>query len=470
MRNRGQERMQRAWRYVDAHFKTMIGDLREVCRHPSTRDNPEGLEATRACIAAKMRRAGLSPGRCDVPGGNALVHAAAPGTSDGSVLFYNHYDVVLPGENASWSTGDPFEPAIVDGKLIARGVSDDKGPLYSRLHAVEALMADGEELPVGVKFLVEGDEESGSRSLHRFVQESPEAFRELARADACVWENGRIDAAGHPWLRMGVRGSVGFDLVVTTARADVHGRMGATIPSASWRLVWALSTLKTPVERVAIRGFYDRVIPPSAEDLEVLREFPYDEEGQRARLGIDSYLGGATGEALKRRVYLEPSVSICALEAGEPHFGVRGIVPHTARARVSFYLVADQRPQEVRRLLREHLDAHGFADVEIVGGENAHNRPVRTPVDTPFRARAIAAAKHVYEKPMVTELTQLGAGPACLFRDAWPEMPIVGFGPGNTNGNHHAPDENLIVEDYRSAVKYVIALLCSYDNDGKEAA
>lgn len=456
------ERMQKAFDYVDEHFDSMLEELKAVCAFCSTAADPEGLEATRGHIVAKMESLALSPRLHPVEGGNALISAGYEGSCGETLLFYNHYDVVEPGKFENWTIRDPFDARIADGRIYARGVSDNKGALYSRLHAVQAMLAVSGESPVGLKFLVEGDEEISSPSMHRFIKTQSETFRELTRADVCVWENGCNDDSGHSWLRMGVRGSAAFDLRVTTSNTDVHGRMGAAVPSASWRMVWALATLKTPGERVAIEGFYDRVLPAAERDLEVLRAFPYEEKAMKQRMGFSEYLGNAEGEELKRRVYMEPSLSICGLEAGEVHNGVRGIVPHTAYARVSFYLVADQAPSELGGMLRRHFDRHGFPDVEITrcGGTD---RPVRTPVDTPFRKRACDVAAEVFSQPMVVELTQLGAGPAGVFRDAWPELPIVGFGPANTGGNHHAPDENLKLDDYKNAVKYLIALFYSYE-------
>ena len=178
-------------------------------------------------------------------------------------------------------------------------------------------------------------------------------------------------------------------------------------------------------------------------------------------LQLRSFVRGATGEQLKEQMYMEPSFSVCALDAGEPHNGVRGIVPHTAYARISFYLVADQNPDDVEKKLRAHLQKRGFGDVEVTrcGGESY---PVRTRPDHPFRYRACAAAERVYAKPMVIELTQMGAGPASVFRDAWPELPIFGMGPANTTANHHAPEENMSVEHYKNAVKCLIELCYSY--------
>lgn len=458
----GAERLNEIFEYIDVHSHEMLGDLKDVCRFRSVAGDIEGLEATRRYIETKMTKIGLRCSRHEVEGGNALLTSERSGTTNNTILFYNHYDVVEEGRKELWMTGAPFQAEVFDGTIYARGISDNKGGLFSRLHAVQAILAVCGTLPATVKFLIEGDEETSSPSMFRFAKEHPEEFRSLTEADVCVWENGRKDESGHPWARFGVRGSCAFDLRVTTAKSDVHSRMGATIPSASWRLVWALASLKDADEKVRIDGFYDRVIPPTESDFEVLRQFPYEERAQKEKLGIKGYLLGATGEALKRRVYLEPSLSICGLEAGEVHDGVRGIVPGKAYARISFYLVADQDPSELGSLLRKHLDKHGFSDVEVVQAGGA-NRPVRTSVDIPFRARLCEAAAKVYKEPMVIELTQLGGGPAIAIRNAWPEIPIVGFGPGNTGSNHHAPDENLKLQDYWEAVKHVAALLCSYD-------
>lgn len=456
------EQIQKVYDYIDEHFEDMLKELKELCACPSVAKNSEGLEATRVHIAAKMKAIGLMPQTHSVEGGNALISAHIEGDSPETLLFYNHYDVVEPGRRENWRIPDPFDARIIDGRIYARGVSDNKGALYSRLHAVQAVSAvNGGKMPVGVKFLFEGDEETSSASMYSFKEEHPDVFRELIRSDVCVWENGCNDHEGHSWLRMGVRGSIAFDLRVKTAKTDVHGRMGATVPSASWRLIWALSTLKGPDERIAIDGFYDRVIPATESDREVLRNFPYDERALKETMGFTSYLTDATGEELKRRIYMEPSLSVCGLEAGEVHNGVRGIVPHKAYARISFYLVADQDPSELEGLLRRHLDTHGFSDVEV-RQSGVFNRPVRTPVDIPFRTRACNAAEGVFKRPMVVELTQLGGGPAGAFRDVWPQIPIVGFGPANTDGNHHAPDENLRLEDYKNAVKYLAALFYSY--------
>lgn len=448
------------FQYVDDHFDRMVEELKELCSCRSVAGDEKGLEDTRRWIGDKLAFAGISGKLHPVAGGNALISAEVPaGRSPEkapALLLYNHYDVVEEGKHERW-TGAPFRPEVRDGVLYGRGVSDNKGPLLSRIQAVEAILAVRGSLPVNVKFLFEGDEETSSPSMARFAAAQPEEFRALTKADACLWENGRRDESGRPWARFGVRGSISFDLSVKTAAKDVHARMGTIVPSASWRLIWALSTLKGVDERIAIEGFYDDVRPVTAAEEAILNAFPYEEDRTREKLGLPAFLRNATGLELKKQIYMEPSLSVCGLEAGEMYNGPRGIVPHKASAKIAFYLVANQDPKKVEEQLRAHLIRHGFSDIEVTAGGG--NTPVRTPVDIPLKDILIRSAAKVYAEPMVIEPTALGGGPAIYFHRAWPDMPIVGVGPGNTNGNHHAPDENLKLDDYKASIKHMIALI-----------
>lgn len=452
--------LQRYFDYVDAHESDFIDDLKTICACRSVAGDQHGLEAARSFLLNKFSEIGIKTESLEVKDGNAMIYGFCKGAKDQTILLYNHYDVVEEGARENWATHNPFELAKKDGKLIARGVSDNKGALMARIHAVQTILKLRASLPVNVKFFVEGDEESASPSMFRYQQENMDQFRDKTKSDVCFWENGRIDNNGYPWARFGVRGNCSFNLKVTTGNSDVHGRMGATVPSASWRLIWALASLKDANEKILIDNFYDDVLPATESELKILQNFPYEEAATKKRLGIKQYLLNATGEALKRRIYLEPTLSVCGLEAGELYNGPRGIVPHTAWARISFYLVANQNPEKVHQQLKAYLCKNGFPDVEVefLGG----SFPVKTSPDLPIKDQLCETATLVYDKPMVIELTQLGAGPAIAFRRAWPDVPIVGVGPANTGSNHHAPNENISVLDYKNAIKYMIAFMLNY--------
>lgn len=453
-------KLDKIYSYMDAHQGEYFRELQEFIGYGSTASCPEEREKARTFIEKRFQKAGIPVKRVPISEGNALICGCMPGRGKRTVLLYNHYDVVEPGDPQKWTSGAPYQLTEQNGYLYGRGVSDNKGPLLSRIQAIEAVLKVTGELPVNVHFLFEGDEESGSPSMMRFAKTKPEEFRKYVQADVCFWENGRRQGNGGPWARYGVRGNCTFILKVRTANHDVHGRMGAVIPSASWRLVWALSTLKGTDERIRIPGFYDNIIQPTDEEMKVLEEFPYDEKEKQEKMGLEQFVLGASGTELKRRLYFEPTMSICGLEAGEMYKGPRGIVPHEATARVSCYLVANQDPDRIAQGMRQYLLEQGFGDVEVVYEEGTV--PVKTPIQIPETALLEKAALQVYEKPLVKEITQLGGGPAIALRWVQPDLKIIGIGPGNTNANHHSPDENIRKEDYLKSMKMLAAFLFTY--------
>lgn len=451
--------IKKAFDYVDKNFDSMIEELREVCSYRSVEGDQEGLRQTREYILRKMKDIGLNTELHEVPEGNPIIFSEKEGMLNNTLLFYNHYDVVPEGPVECWKH-HPFECEIENGKLYARGVSDNKGGLFSRLHAIQAITSAEKELPIGVKFLVEGDEESCSPSLYKFAEENQGLFKNLISADGCIWENGRKDENGYPWARFGVRGGLEAELSVKTSEKDIHERNGAIVPNAAWRLVWALASIKDKNENVLIEGFYDDVLDLTEQDKKVLEDFPYNEQELKDNIGIDKYLLDLKGYDLKKRLYAEPAVTINGIESGKMYETIRSINPHYAYARVHFSLAANQDPERIKILFRRHLDKNGFSDVHIE--YKGQNTPVRTPVDVRLKDIIYKAAELVYQKPMVLELTALGGGPGILFRKHWPDMPIIGIGPASTGSGHHSPDENLVLEDYKEAIKHIIALLYTY--------
>lgn len=451
--------LEKAFEYVDTYFDQMLEELKGICSYRSVSTDCQGIKDTVDFIINKMDQLGLEVSRYDVKDGNPLLLGWKQGESDKTLMFYNHYDVVTEGALERWDS-NPYKPEIRDGRIWARGISDNKGPLICRLHAYEALRSACDKLPVSVKFFSEGDEEALSVSMKKFIEENPEQFKEITRADAVIWENSRNDERDRPWASFGVGGEVGIELSVKSVKEDAHARMGVILPNSAWRLVWALASLKDAEEHILVEHFYDKLAPVSEADRQVLEAFPYEEDEIRERYGIDQFLLDKTGYELKERIYTQPSLTICGIDAGEAANGLRGVVPCFSKAKLSCRLMMDQSADEIAQLIRDHLVKQGFGDIEVTITDSVS--PVRTSPDIPLRKCLEECAALVYEDPLVIELAQLGAGPAMLFRQAWQNVPIVGIGPGNTGSAHHAPNENLYLEHYRKAVKMNIALMLNF--------
>ncbi len=444
--------------YLEGHMDQSIAELSRLCTQPSISAQNIGLEECAGQVAEMLRQRGF---RVEVlpTGGAPAVFAEREGRSRKTLLFYNHYDVQPPEPLELWDS-PPFTPTLRDGKLYARGVSDDKGHITSRLFAIDAILATAGGLPCNIKFLVEGEEEAGSVSLAGFVRD----HRQKLAADACIWESGGVDHREVPNQYLGMRGICYVELSVETAEVDVHSGLGGSIfPNPAWRLVWALNSLKGPDGRVRIPGFYDPVQPPSRRDRELFAALPEMAEEYRQRYGVKYFLNGLEGGVeLRLAAVFEPTCTICGLTSGYQGPGTKTVLPRLASAKVDFRLVPDQTPEQVLEGLRRHLDTEGFADIQItpLGGEP----PARTDPDHPFVKLVVEAARPIYGQPQQIIPMIGGSGPNHAFIHTL-GVPIASAGIGYPGSRAHAPNENIRLDLYLKGAKHIARVLEEF---GKE--
>lgn len=438
--------------YLEQNLDRSLEELSRLVAQPSVGAQHWGLQECAALVAQMLQARGFEV-QVMKTAGAPVVYGERRGKSDRTLLIYNHYDVQPPEPLELWET-PPFEPSRRDGKLYGRGVSDDKGHIVSRLFAIDSLLEAGGELPCTIKFIIEGEEETASVNLYRFVTE----HQELLKADACMWEFGGVDHTDTPVQYLGLRGICYVELSVDLLSTDVHSGLGGSIfPNAAWRLVWALSTLKGPDEKILIPGFYDRIRQPSARDVELLAALDDPTEDYKKRYGVPYFIKGLTGGVdLKVEEIFSPTCTICGLTSGYQGPGSKTVLPARASAKIDFRLIPDQDPADILKKLRAHLDAQGFTDVQItdLGGD----APARTDPDHPFIQLVAKLAEEVYETPQKLIPMSGGSGPNHPFVHVL-GLPVATAGIGYPDTKAHAPNENIRIDLYLKHARHMARVI-----------
>lgn len=444
--------MERFAAYIDANRERFRAELADLIRLPSVAAQNRGIAETAAFVAQRLQRLGAETRLLTADGGNPMVYATI-GNGPRTLLIYDHYDV-QPAEPLELWDSPPFELTERDGKWYGRGVADNKGNLMLRIQAIEAWLATQGELPIKIIFAIEGEEETSSRTLPAICRD----YADLLRADGCLWETGGVDLSERPTVTCGAKGIQYVELVARGASYDLHSSYATFVPNPAWRLTWALNTLKVPDGRVRIPGFYDRVRPPSEADLAALATIPSgDDDALLASFGLSEFLDGVRGIERLRRHLFEPTCTICGLVSGYTGEGSKTVLPNEARAKIDFRLVPDMEPAEVLHLLRRHLDAEGFSDIEIIdlGGEH----PARGPLDAAIVQAAIASAREVYGSEPILYPTMAGTGPIYPLCTALGTPVASGAGCGYHGTRVHSPNENIRVADYWRAMQWMGSLI-----------
>jgi acetylornithine deacetylase/succinyl-diaminopimelate desuccinylase-like protein len=419
------------------------------------RNLAETAGAVRALLEAEGFVVAAYPG---LAGGPILIAEAGPqGHTEGqqhavpTLLVYNHYDVQPEAPLALWDS-PPFVLTERAGHLYGRGVADDKGEFVARLAAVRALRAQhGGQLPLKLKWLIEGEEEVGSPSLASFVAEHAPALA----ADACLWEAGGVDASGRLVLYAGLKGIICLELRAKVAESDLHSSLGAVVDNPIYRLAKAIASMRDEHGQVTIAGFYDGVRQITEADRAAIATIPDESAAIASNYGIKGFFVPA-GEAFYERLLLQPALNVNGLHGGYGDPGSKTVLPATAFAKLDLRLVPDQQPERVLALLKQHLVAHNLADIEVIELES-HEEPARSDLGHPFVQLAVAVAREVYGSEPVLYPSMGGSGPMHPFIEHL-GVPVVGTGVGYVATRIHAPNENIRIADFERGIIYAYRL------------
>lgn len=451
--------MQDVYKHIEAHVDEAIELLMELVRQPSVSAEGLGFDEAPGLVRRLFEDAGLEAEIWPVANaGQPSVFGEVAGDSDRTLLFYTHYDVQPTDPLELWDS-PPFEPQLRGDRLYGRGVSDDKGNIVARLAAIRAFKQVRGSVPCRVKFFAEGEEEIGSINLPALVEQRADRLA----ADVCIWEGGGRNASGDPFIYLGLKGILTVEMRSRRLSSDAHSSYATVLPSAPWRLLAALNSLRASDGRVLINGFYDDVRPTTAEEDEAIAGLPDEAEEWSETFGSNEFLGGLAGEALRRRHLLEPTCNIDGITSGYQGPGTKTVLPAEASVKLDFRLVPDMGPRDTYEKLRSHLDGHGFDDVEVeyLGGEYAY----RAPMDSPWTRLVADTAREIYGREPVITPTMAGTGPMYDIGEVL-GLPIATSGVDHPSHRIHAPNENITVEDLLLGAKHAALILEHFGRQG----
>ncbi len=428
------ERQQLA-KYICEHQDEFVERLKRFCRQPSVSAQNLGIDEMRELLIRELQSDGIVTRvlPCEtVP----PVYGELPAGRSKTILVYNHFDVQPPEPLAEWIS-PPFEPTVRDGRLYARGATDNKGNIVARLSALQAIKHVLGKFPINVKFLVDGEEEINSPSLPALAKEN----RELLDANWVLWED-TLREGDVPVISLGSKAICTIELRCRTASTDFHSAFAGVYPSAAWRLVHALATMKDAEGNILIDGFYDDVRKPSAAFQKLQNEQPeVDLQAITERFSIEHFVRNVGSRDFRRQYVADPTCNIGGIISGYTGKGSKTVLPAEAVAKLDMRLVPDQEPQKMYETVCQHLKKRGFNDIEVVAGRYG-SKPSMSSIDERALNMLVKAVESGYGCKPIVESISSGATPMWIASEVLGK-PVMAFGVGHPTHRTHAPNENV---------------------------
>jgi len=382
----------------------------------------------------------------DTPG-NPIVYGdwlGAPGAP--TILFYGHYDVQPVDPLDLWES-PPFEAAVRDGEIYARGAADDKGQVFMHFKAVEAHLKQNGRLPVNIKFMIEGEEEVGSAHLDDFIR----AHKSDLAGDVVVISDTAMFARGVPSICYSLRGLVYFQIDLRGSSTDLHsGVFGGALANPAFVLAQMISQMKDRGGHIKVPGFYDDVKPLEAAEREAWAKLPFNEKQYRKQFGIPK-LHGETDYTTLERVWARPTLEVNGLLSGFTGEGAKTVLPAVAMAKISMRLVPNQDPAKIADLFQAFVEKLAPKTVEVKVTRMHGGKPWIASYDNPYiQAAGRAIAKGFGREPIFTR--EGGSIPVVSTFQEELGVPSVLFGVGLPDENAHAPNEKLDVANFQNGI------------------
>lgn len=445
----------------EAYFANMreqhLSELKEWLSIPSISalsEHKADVNKAAKWVADSLTRAGLDHVEVYQTAGHPIVYADyvhAPGKP--TILVYGHYDVQPVDPLHLWTT-PPFEPDFRDGKLYARGATDDKGQLFLHIKAIEAILKQEGELPVNIKLCIEGEEEISSPNLPAFLAENQEKLA----ADAVLISDTSLLEPGKPAISTGLRGLCSLEVAVNTANTDLHsGTFGGGVPNALHALVSLLTSLHNEEGGVAVEGFYEGVPELSSLMREEFAKQQHNEQKLAESLDLDTLYGEA-GFSFVERTGARPTLELNGVYGGFQGEGTKTVIPKEAHAKITCRLVGDQDPEDILAKIRRHLENHiqPGAKLEITDGEKARAFNI-DPSNRMLQVAADAYAQVYGTRALFTK--DGGSIPIVETFSRVIGAPVVMMGFGLPDENLHAPNEHFNLDNFDKGLLTIVEFL-----------
>ena len=438
--------------HIDKNMNTFVNDLCILIQQPSVSAKNHGIKKCANLVKNMLKKSGIKAEILSTKNYPPIVYGEIKSKNNPhkTLLFYNHYDV-QPVEPIDLWDDDPFSGKIVGNKIYGRGSSDDKGEMITRIKAVESFLKETGDVPCNVKFVIEGEEETGSAHIEQYLKKYKKKFS----CDGIIWEFGHVDNNDRPIIDLGMKGLLYVELSLRESNMDSHSSLAVLIKNPAWRLIDALKTLRDSSGKILIKNWYNEVKSLSNEDIKILKSFPFNEVEFKKEFGIKQFLGNKKGLAIKKSLVAEPTCNIAGIVSGYHAEGAKTVIPAEARVKIDFRLVPNMDPKKQEIRLRKHLKSKGFGDIKIkvYHGEAA----ARTDPKHPFVTDVTSAASKSFGK-YILSVSSAGTGPMHSFTKIL-NAPAIAIGSTHVFSRIHSPNEYTRIDLLKKATKCMCIIL-----------
>ncbi|MCX6149423.1 MAG: dipeptidase [Ignavibacteriales bacterium] len=445
--------MEKVKNYILANYDSYVEELKDFLKIPSISTMPENRnDVAKAAefVAGKLKTAGLSQVEIYKTENHPIVYGewlGAPGKP--TLLVYGHYDVQPVDPIELW-TNPPFEPIIKDGKIWARGATDDKGQMFVHIKSVEAFFKTYGSLPINIKFLIEGEEEIGSESLGSFLEQN----KDLLKCDAVLVSDTSMYAPGVPSLTYGLRGLAYLEIEITGPNKDLHsGSFGGAVSNPINVLTEIIAKLHDKNGKVTIPNFYKNVIKITKKEKDNFGKLKFSDKKYAKELGV-AELSGEKGFSTLERLWTRPTLDCNGIWGGFIGAGAKTVIPSKATAKISMRLVPNQDPNKIANLFTKYIKSITPKSVKV-NVRNLHGGyPVLVPLEDKIVSKAAIAMEKAFGKKTIF-MREGGSIPIVVEFVKSLKIPAILMGLGLDSENAHSPDEHMDLSHF----KY--GLLCS---------